>query len=61
VLRAIGLDAALAQASLRIGLGRFTTEAEVDYAAGRIVDEVRRLRNEGEFDIKDNRLAKAVP
>jgi cysteine desulfurase len=61
VLRAMGLDAALAQASLRIGLGRFTTEAEVDYAAGRIVDEVRRLRNEGGFGIGDNRLAKAAP
>jgi cysteine desulfurase len=46
VLRAMGLDPALAQASLRIGLGRFTTGAEVDYAAGRIVGEVRRLRAE---------------
>ena len=46
VLRALGLDAELAQASLRIGLGRFTTKAEVDYAAGRIIGEVRRLRAE---------------
>jgi cysteine desulfurase len=64
VLRAMGLDAALAEASLRIGLGRFTTEAEVDYAAGRIVDEVRRLRNEVGFSMKDNgldRLAEAAP
>lgn len=47
VLRAMGLDAGLAQASLRIGLGRFTTKAEVDYAAERIIGEVRRLRAEG--------------
>jgi cysteine desulfurase len=64
VLRAMGLDAALAEASLRIGLGRFTTEAEVDYAAGRIAREVRRLRNESGFSMEDNgldRLAEAAP
>jgi len=32
VLTAIGLDAAAAQSTLRIGLGRFTSEAEVDRA-----------------------------
>ena len=56
--------AALAEASLRIGLGRFTTEAEVDYAAGRIAREVRRLRNESGFSMEDNgldRLAEAAP
>jgi cysteine desulfurase len=56
VLRAMGLEAPLAGASLRIGLGRFTTETEVDYAAGRIAREVRRLRKEGGFGMKDNRL-----
>jgi cysteine desulfurase len=64
VLRAMGLEAPLAGASLRIGLGRFTTETEVDYAAGRIAREVRRLRKEGGFGMKDNRLdrlAKAAP
>jgi cysteine desulfurase len=45
VLRALGVEEELAHTSLRIGLGRFTTEAEVDYAADRIVAEVRRLRN----------------
>jgi hypothetical protein len=29
---------------MRIGLGRFTTEAEVDFAAARIAEEVRALR-----------------
>ncbi len=44
VLRAMGLSPVLAGASLRISVGRFTTVEEVDYAAGRIVDEVTRLR-----------------
>jgi len=44
VLRALGVEEELAHTSLRIGLGRFTTEAEVDHAVERIVGEVRRLR-----------------
>ncbi|MBK8210463.1 MAG: IscS subfamily cysteine desulfurase [Rhodospirillales bacterium] len=44
VLRALGVEEELAHTSLRIGIGRFTTEAEVDYAVDRIVGEVRRLR-----------------
>ena len=31
VLRALGVEEELAHTSLRIGLGRFTTEQEVDY------------------------------
>jgi cysteine desulfurase len=45
VLRALGVEEELAHTSLRIGLGRFTTAEEVDYAVDRIVGEVRRLRN----------------
>jgi cysteine desulfurase len=44
VLRAIGVGDDLAHASLRFGLGRGNTEEEVDYAVGRIVEEVTRLR-----------------
>jgi cysteine desulfurase len=44
VLKAIGLSDNLVQSSLRFGLGRFTTDEEVDYAAGRIVEAVRTLR-----------------
>ncbi len=44
VLRALGLSEELAQASIRFGLGRFTTEAEVDFAAGRVIELVRQLR-----------------
>ena len=45
MLRALGVEEELAHTSLRIGMGRFTTEAEVDYAVDRIVGEVRRLRS----------------
>lgn len=44
VLRALGRDTELAQSSLRISLGRFTTAADVDVAASAIRDEVARLR-----------------
>jgi cysteine desulfurase len=44
VLTAIGLDADLARASLRFGLGRFTSEEEVDFAAERVTKAVRHLR-----------------
>ena len=44
VLRALGVSDELTHSSLRFGLGRFTTEEEVDYAAGRVVREVNRLR-----------------
>ena len=47
VLRAIGLDEALARASLRFGLGRFTTVEEVDFAIGYVVQSVERLRAGG--------------
>ncbi|HLN24968.1 MAG TPA: IscS subfamily cysteine desulfurase [Patescibacteria group bacterium] len=44
VLRALGLDAEMAHTSLRLGFGRFTTEAEIDYAINHIVEAVSRLR-----------------
>jgi cysteine desulfurase len=44
VLRAIGVDDDLAHSSIRFGLGRFNTEEEVDYAANRVVETVRKLR-----------------
>ncbi|MBQ13000.1 MAG: IscS subfamily cysteine desulfurase [Gammaproteobacteria bacterium] len=44
VLRALGLSDELAHSSLRISLGRFTTEEEIDYAIGKIHDAVTKLR-----------------
>jgi cysteine desulfurase len=44
VLRALGVEEELAHTSLRIGLGRFTTEEEVRYAADRIATQVEKLR-----------------
>jgi cysteine desulfurase len=46
VLRAIGVPPELMQSAMRIGLGRFTTAEEVEYAAGRLVEVVRRLREQ---------------
>jgi cysteine desulfurase len=47
VLRALGLDDELAHASLRFTVGRFTTAEDVEYAAGRVVEVVERLRGHG--------------
>lgn len=47
VLRTIGLADDLAHSSLRLSVGRFTTEEEVDFAAGTIKNAVTRLRSMG--------------
>lgn len=44
VLRALGVGDELAHSSIRFGIGRFTTEEEVDYVADLVVREVKRLR-----------------
>jgi cysteine desulfurase len=44
VLKAMGLDEDLAHSSLRFGIGRFNTEAEVDYVADLVVKKVKKLR-----------------
>jgi len=44
VLEALGIGRELARSSLRFGLGRFTTEEEIDFAAERVIEAVTRLR-----------------
>ena len=45
VLRALGVDDELAHSSLRFGIGRFTTEAEVDFVLELLQKHVKRLRD----------------
>lgn len=45
VLQALGVEAELAHASIRFGLGRGNTEEEVDFAVEKVVAGVTRLRS----------------
>ncbi|MBF0620296.1 MAG: IscS subfamily cysteine desulfurase [Magnetococcales bacterium] len=45
VLRALGLEDELAHSSIRFGLGRHTTEEEVDWVADKVIEAVTKLRD----------------
>jgi cysteine desulfurase len=44
VLKALGVSDELAQSSIRFGIGRYNTEAEIDYVADKIIHAVQQLR-----------------
>jgi len=44
VLRALGVEEELAHTSIRFGIGRFTTEGEIDFAVDTVVQAVEKLR-----------------
>ncbi len=44
VLKGLGAGDDLAHSSIRFGIGRFNTQAEVDYVAARVIETVKRLR-----------------
>ena len=46
VIKSLGIDTKINGGAIRIGIGRFTTEAEIEYAIKEIKREVQRQRNE---------------
>ena len=49
VLRAMGISEARSKASLRFGLGRFTTADEIEFAIAYVAETVNRLRSSTQF------------
>ncbi len=45
VLKALGTEEDMAHSSIRFGLGRFTTEQDIDFVIDRVVKHVSKLRS----------------
>ena len=45
VLKALGMGDDLAHSSIRFGIGRFNTQEEVEYAAAKLIEVVKKLRD----------------
>src|SRR5512146_2275151 len=45
VLKAMGISDDLAHSSIRFGLGRFTTEEEIDFVTRLVIEKVKKLRD----------------
>ena len=44
VVKALGIGPAMIGCTLRFGVGRFTTQEEIDYAASRLINIIKDLR-----------------
>jgi cysteine desulfurase len=44
VLRALGAEDDMAHSSIRFGIGKYTTEAEIDFTIQKVIAQVERLR-----------------
>ena len=57
VLKALGVENDLAKAAIRFGLGRFTTEEEIDYTIDQVRETVLRLRSPQSSAMGETRLS----
>ncbi len=62
VLKAIGLGDELARSTIRIGLGRFNTEEEIEYAGEKIVEAVLQLLGSSpQYHMDKKKVSQTVP